>query len=250
MSEIPAGKQAVVKKSAVPIYAVGAVWLLWGILLPLYKPGHLLLCAAVSAAVYGVLSAVLPKKTEYIDIREPEVATGSEEADDLIRSGRQLLAEIAAAANTIENEEVRQKFKGLDATSRSILDYVAKKPAAAGSLRRFFNFYLPTLKKLAETYALMEKQGVTGENLSEGKARIAQMLDTMDAAFKKQLDALFGETTLDITTDIAAIQGLMAQEGLTGDAQLKAEPQETAAPAPGDGEIKLTLDDHTGGNNQ
>ena len=41
------------------------------------------------------------------------------------------------------------------------------------------------------------------------------MLDTMDLAFEKQLDALFGDTALDIDTDITVMEGMMAQEGLT-----------------------------------
>ena len=215
MSEIPAGTKAVVKKNAFPVYAIGLVWLVWALLLPLYTPVHFFLCAGASAVVYALLNAIAPTRTEYV--KEPEVHTGSDEADELIKGGKTVLAQVAAAANTIDDENVRQKFKGLDGTCRAILEHLTKKPAEAGSLRKFFNFYLPTLKKLAETYALMEKQGVEGENLNEGMTRISAMLDTMDLAFKKQLDALFGATTLDITTDIAAMESLMAQEGLTDD---------------------------------
>ena len=40
----PAGMRAVTKKSALPIYAIGAVWLLWSLLFPLYSPAHYLFC--------------------------------------------------------------------------------------------------------------------------------------------------------------------------------------------------------------
>ena len=167
----------------------------------------------MSFSVYLLLSSVVSSKTEYV--KEPEILTGDEAADALLKTGRTLLAEIEAAE--VKDEAVRAKFQRLCGTSRRILDYMTKKPETAGSLRKFFNFYLPTLKKLAETYALMEKQGVEGENLSDAMTRISAMLDTMDGAFKKQLDALFGETALDISTDIIAMQQLMAQEGLTDD---------------------------------
>ncbi|MEA5039774.1 MAG: 5-bromo-4-chloroindolyl phosphate hydrolysis family protein [Clostridiaceae bacterium] len=211
MSETPAGMRAVTKKNVFPIYAIGLVWLIWALLLPLYEPLHYLLCAAASAVIYLLLNTIAPVKTEYV--KEPEVLTGNEDADELLKTGRTLLAEIAAAG--IENEEVRQKLARLDATSRRILDYMVKKPETAGNLRKFFNYYLPTLKKLAETYALMEKQDVQGENLSSSMERISVMLDTMAGAFDKQLDALFGETALDISTDITVMEQLMAQEGLT-----------------------------------
>ena len=45
MSDTPAGMQAVIKKSAFPIYALGLVWLIWALLLPLYQPIHYLICA-------------------------------------------------------------------------------------------------------------------------------------------------------------------------------------------------------------
>ena len=77
------------------------------------------------------------------------------------------------------------------------------------------NYYLPTLEKLVKTYELMEEQGVEGENITSAKARIVQMLDTMDLAFEKQLDALFGDAALDIDTDITVMEGMMAREGLT-----------------------------------
>ena len=32
----PAGTRAVTQKSVLPIYAIGAVWLLWSLLFPLY----------------------------------------------------------------------------------------------------------------------------------------------------------------------------------------------------------------------
>ena len=82
------------------------------------------------------------------------------------------------------------------------------------------NYYLPTLQKLLTTYELMEEQGVEGENITASKARISQMLDTMDLAFLKQLDALFGDTALDIDTDITVMEGMLAQEGLTDAGQM------------------------------
>jgi hypothetical protein len=41
---------------------------------------------------------------------------------------------------------------------------------------------------------------------------------------KKQLDALFGDTALDISTDITVLENMMAREGLT-DQQMHAETE-------------------------
>ena len=214
----PAGMRAVTKKSALPVYAVGVVWLLWALLFPLYSVTHYLLCAVVSLVAYAVLSKAIPDSVTYEKI--PVQATGYATAEDLLKAGDQYLRDISAVSAKIENADVRQKADKLGGTCQRIFDYVRQNPKSADGLRKFMNYYLPTLQKLLTTYELMEEQGVEGENITASKARISQMLDTMDLAFLKQLDALFGDTALDIDTDITVMEGMLAQEGLTDAGQM------------------------------
>lgn len=237
----PAGMRAVTKKSALPIYAIGAVWLLWALLFPLYRISDYLLCAGISCLAYAVLSKVIPDTVTYEKI--PVQATGYESADALLKAGDGYLESIADLSAKIENAEVRAKVDKLGGTCQRIFDYVRQNPKSADGLRKFMNYYLPTLEKLVKTYELMEEQGVEGENISAAKIRISQMLDTMDLAFEKQLDALFGDTALDIDTDITVMENLMAQEGLTDEGKLPG--METPAPLQEEtfqaGDIKLEL---------
>ncbi len=236
----PAGMRAVTKKSALPIYAIGLVWLLWALFFPLYSLMHYLLCLAVSLAVFFILTKTIPDTVTYEKI--PVRATGYENADALLKAGEEALTAIAATAAKIENDQVRQKAYSLGGTCRRIFDYVRQNPKSADDLRKFMNYYLPTLQKLLSTYEVMEEQGVEGENITASKARITQMLDTMDQAFEKQLDALFGDAALDIDTDITVMEGMMAQEGLTDKGKL-----DLNQPAPAEqeafqvGDIKLEL---------
>ena len=59
--------------------------------------------------------------------------------------------------------------------------------------------------------------------------------ETICKAFDKQLDALFGEEALDISTDITVLENMMAREGLT-EQPLKAESSPKEDP-----DIKLEL---------
>ena len=43
--------KTIVHKSAAPIYAAAVMWLLYGLLFPLYQVGHFLLAAVASAVV-------------------------------------------------------------------------------------------------------------------------------------------------------------------------------------------------------
>ena len=63
---------------------------------------------------------------------------------------------------------------------------------------------------------------MSGENIDTSLTRIRSMMDTIAAAFDKQLDSLFGEEALDISTDISVLETMMAREGLTG-AQMSAD---------------------------
>ena len=236
-----AGMRAVTKKSALPIYAVGGIWLVWALLFPLYSVVHFALCAAVSLGAYVVLSKVIPDEVVYEKIPVP--VTGYDNADDLLKAGNAHLEAIAHLSAKIENAAVRAKVDKLGSTCQRIFDYVRQNPKSADQLRKFMNYYLPTLEKLVKTYELMEEQGVEGENITASKARITQMLDTMDTAFEKQLDALFGHTALDIDTDITVMEGMMAQEGLTDAGKMPTiEPIQPLQEEPfRAGDIKLEL---------
>lgn len=220
----PAGMRAVTKKSALPIYAAGVVWLVWALLFPLYSLTHYALCLALSLAAFFLLGKVIPDTVTYEPI--PLQATGDDEADALLQTGAGHLQRISATAAQIENPAIRQKADKLGSTCQRIFDYVRQNPKSARSLRKFLNYYLPTLQKLLTTYELMEEQGVEGENITASKARISEMLDTMDQAFEKQLDALFGDTALDIDTDITVMEGMLAKEGLTENGKMPGAEQQ------------------------
>ena len=85
-----------VKRSVVPIYLVGAVWLAYALLFPLYQPVHYLLCGALSAAAFIVGKGLFPNKVyevpgepeenkqEEPEKKEPPKSTGDPEIDALI----------------------------------------------------------------------------------------------------------------------------------------------------------------------
>ena len=122
----------------------------------------------------------------------------------------------------IEDEKISADIVRLQQTSEKIFDYVKEHPDKLSDIRKFMNYYLPTTLKLLNAYDRMSAQGVSGENIDTSLTRIRSMMDTIAAAFDKQLDSLFGEEALDISTDISVLETMMAREGLTG-AQMSAD---------------------------
>ncbi len=78
------------------------------------------------------------------------------------------------------------------------------------------DYYLPTALKLLNTYAQLSAQDVQGTNITEAKQSIERSMDLLITAFENQLDKLFASDALDVSTDIAALEGMLNLDGLTG----------------------------------
>ena len=64
-------------------------------------------------------------------------------------------------------------------------------------------------------YAELEKNGVKGENAAQIQRELRQNAETTAAAFENQLDALYSAAALDISTDIAVLDGILKSQNLT-----------------------------------
>lgn len=221
------------KKSVLPIYFVGFVWVLWAVFGSLHRPTDYIMAALVSIAAYFLGKILFPDRGYEIPDQEdasprPEApaeepqakprnktqSTGNEEIDKLIAERERALGEMRRLNDTIEDEVISGQIDHLEDVTAKIIDAVVAKPAKLPQLRRFLNYYLPTTLKLLNAYDRMAAAGVSGANIDGTKAKIEDIMGTICTAFDRQLDALYGEEALDISTDIAVLENLLAQEGL------------------------------------
>lgn len=197
-------------------YITGAVWVLYALALPLYRWYHFLIAAAVSAAAFLLADRLLPAKMVQVQQPMPKPDTGDSQVDMLIREGRAAIAKMKEYNGAIPDPEITASIHRLEEITGKILDYIAQKPEEAPKIRKFMNYYLPTTLKLLNYYQLMLKQQVQGENITQSMEHIEQSMHSIVAAFEKQLDNLFQDEALDISTDITVLEGMLAQEGLSG----------------------------------
>ena len=87
-------------------------------------------------------------------------------------------------------------------------------PGKKAQLQKFMDYYLPTALKLLNTYAQLSAQDVQGENISEAKHSIERSMDLLITAFENQLDKLFQSDALDVSADVAALEGMLNLDGL------------------------------------
>ena len=230
------------RKPVAPFYAAAAVWLVYALAFPLYRPVHYILVAAVSAAVFLAVSLLCrdtgtPQTESAAKPAEKpaEKSTGNAGLDKTLKDGRLAIAEMKRLDDNIEDEAISADIVRLEQVSAKIFSEVERDPKKLPQIRKFMDYYLPTTLKILNAYDRASASGISGENVDATKRNVEGMMHTVVTAFEKQLDALYGDEALDISTDITVLENLMAREGLT-DGPLKAQ-----AASDGGTDIKLEL---------
>lgn len=210
-----------IKHSVIPIYLVGVVWLVHAALLPLYQPVHFILCAMESFVAFLLGKAIFPDQLAAPAGNQNAgtsntTPAANPEVEALLAERQRVLSEMRRLNHAIEDPSLSAHIDHLELVTAKILDHVAEHPQKLPQIRRFLDYYLPTTLKLLNTYDRMADTGVSGSNINTTKEKVERMMNTISAAFDKQLDALFGQEALDISTDITVMENLLAQEGLGG----------------------------------
>ena len=236
-----------VKHSVLPIYLVGFFWLGYALLFSLRSAGQYLLCAALSAVVFILGKALFPDEKEQSkqeaakdDAKEKtqaktEQPAPSPEVAALMKERDRAISEMRRLNDNIPDPRLSQQIDHLEEVTGKIVDQVIAQPKKLPQIRRFMDYYLPTTLKLLNAYDRMDSTGIAGDNITATKDKVSAMMDTIVRAFDRQLDALFGEEALDISTDITVMENLLAREGLTQD---KPSSQNSDGP---DGGVELHL---------
>ena len=127
-----------------------------------------------------------------------------------------LQRQLRQANDAIPDPVMTAKISRLEDVSARIFALAKKDPGKKAQLQKFMDYYLPTALKLLNTYAQLSAQDVQGTNITEAKQSIERSMDLLITAFENQLDKLFASDALDVSTDIAALEGMLNLDGLTG----------------------------------
>jgi 5-bromo-4-chloroindolyl phosphate hydrolysis protein len=147
------------------------------------------------------------------------LAASGVDAQDLERT----LREAKSRQQQIQNEafrilrpEVRKTVDGIaDATGR-IIDEVRRDPKDLRSAYQFFGYYLDAALKIIKRYG--ELAALPGPNDEEkaAMARVEGELETIRAAFEKQLSLLRENNMIDLDVELTVLKKTIEMEGLGG----------------------------------
>ena len=195
------------------------------------KEGRKVLESAIDHGYFGA-DAYIDNRTGFLVVRgdAPIPAPPAQESapqPDPDPSGesqyQRLLRQLHEAGAALADPALRDKAARLETVSARIFALAEADPGKEDQLRKFVNYYLPTALKLLHTYAQLDGQGVDGENITKTKQSIERSLDLLVTAFENQLDKLFQSDALDVSADIAALEGMLNLDGLSGESDFTSQ---------------------------
>ena len=195
------------------------------------KEGRKVLESAIDHGYFGA-DAYIDNRTDFLVVRgdAPIPASPAQESapqPDPDPAGesqyQRLLRQLHEAGAVLADPVLRDKAARLETVSARIFALAEADPGKEDQLRKFVNYYLPTALKLLHTYAQLDGQGVDGENITKTKQSIERSLDLLVTAFENQLDKLFQSDALDVSADIAALEGMLNLDGLSGESDFTSQ---------------------------
>lgn len=215
------------KRSVAPVYAAALVWLIFALFYDLYAVSHYITAAIISLSVFVLASGIFPSKEYELPSEQAQASKASSEpvaetpqvdpaVQALIAERDRAVGEMRRLNDTIKDPSISSQIDRLEVLVAKIIDHVVAHPEKQPQIRTFLNYYLPTTIKLLNSYDRMGSTGVSGENIDNTMQRIEGILDTIVQSFEKQLDSLFSNEAMDISSDITVMENLLAREGISG----------------------------------
>lgn len=165
-------------------------------------------------------------KEAYLDLGRGVLVRTFEAAEDLEQAQKEAqpipeetregysgqLRDIRYANDRIADPVISAKIDRLEDLAGKIFRIVEEEPAKKAKASTFLNYYLPTTQKLLDSYADFEESGVSGENVSQAKQRIASTMDNIVAGFERQLDQLYQSDAMDVDSDIRVMEQMLRRD--------------------------------------
>ena len=210
------------------LIAAGAVFALYSSLFKLNQVSDFLIGGglAVLAGWLAYQMGMGLDTSKKAPVQKSIPVTGIESVDQLVRHGQEMIAQIRDENSQIPDPVLSKKIDELESISNQIFLTVTDKPEKAPQIRRFMDYYLPTVLKMLTNYRKLGEREVTGENAEKTKKSVEDAMDIVLEAFTKQHDQLYQRDMLDVTTDISVLETLMKQDGLIENVPMKPEEKQ------------------------
>ena len=203
-------------RSLAPIYTAGIVLAVYAVLFPFHRWYHFLIGAAFALTGGFVCSLLVPVRRVKTACFHLAPKSSDAETNRLLQSAGATLRAIEGTEGRVAalDAPLAETVGRLASSGHRILDYLAGDPSKTPLLRRFFSYYMPTLKKLLDTYLMFGEKAADTAEAETSRAEIRDAVGEMEKVFAKQLDKLYYDAALDISTDIDVLDAMLESDGL------------------------------------
>ena len=176
-------------------------------------------CLYLSAADYRAAHNIPPQpapepKAQPQPQPEPEAGAAPDKTVLHLETAQRFAHVLEGERRLMADPAAAEELKTMQNTTEAICAWLESHPESAPKARRFAEYYIPTTLKLLHTYN--DVQGQQGDNAEAIRRDIGGILHTLNTAYANLYDTLLGDAALDVSSEIAALEGMLASDGLTG----------------------------------
>ena len=153
------------------------------------------------------------KNSEYFNVSAPD----NNMTDELINKIGEHLYKIKTLNNNIADKFVSDELSEIEININKVQAQLKDETINVKRIRQldeFFDYYMPLIVKILNSYRRIETNELTGENATETKNQVSSILPVIKKAFEKELDNMLTDEMIDITTDIKVLESMLAKDGL------------------------------------
>ncbi len=137
--------------------------------------------------------------------------TADTETKVILSKGRTNLMELRRLGLSVRNMEVRALNDQICSSIDKILQTLKEQPEQIPTVRKFFNYYLPTLGGILSKYVHLENSGVPNEETTQN---VISCLKDIKIAMEKQYNSLFDNDILDLSVEMEVLTAVCKRDGL------------------------------------
>ena len=165
-----------------------------------------ILCVVLIIVVIAAVIVMAFKKPA-----EKEGDQTRREITSLQKEGRAKLIELRRIGMQIRHQTIRKENDEICEAANKILGELKDHQESLSEVRRFLNYYLPTLGKILKNYDKLENKGVVEEEITQNTIKC---LSDIKSAMEKQYQNLFEKYVLDMTIEMEALTLACKRDGL------------------------------------
>lgn len=171
----------------------------------------IMVSAIVATVLYFTVNALLGAKAGE---QTADYDTASSAKNSSLALAKSKLSDIEQTAMTIHRPEVRQKVQQICALGYRILEEINLRQDAIKTSRQFLNYYIDATGTIVTKYAEWQSKTEFIPAAQASLAKVEKTLDTVESAFKKQLEKLYDKEVMDLDIELTVLAKTIKSEGL------------------------------------